>query len=86
MKMTDINLDTSSAVLACSEIRKLMPEDLLPYMTVLFQNSGNVTISIGRLMRPDWIRINDQVRRLGGIWVSNSSYSHWSIPYLTQTH
>ena len=79
--MKDRNPDMSNARLACSEVRKLLPEELLPYVTVLFQDSGYVTISSRGLMRPDWIRINDRVRRLGGIWVSNSKYSHWSIPY-----
>ena len=71
----------SNARLACSEVRKLLPEELLPYVTVLFQDSGYVTISSRGLIRPDWIRLNDRVRRLGGIWVSKSKYSHWSIPY-----
>ena len=84
MKMVDINQYTSSAEFACSEVLKLLPRDLLPYLTVLFQDSGYVTVSAGGLMRRDWIRINDQVRRLGGIWVSNSRYSHWSIPFSTR--
>lgn len=86
MKLANINQNKSSAVFACSEVRKLLPKDLLPYVTVLFQDSGYVTVGASGLMRCDWIRINDQVRRLGGIWVSNSRYSHWSIPFSAHTH
>ena len=86
MKMADINQDANSVVFACSEVMKLLPKDLLPYLTVLFQDSGYVTISTGGLMRRDWIRINNRVRRLGGIWVSNSRYSRWSTPFSARVH
>jgi len=86
MKLTDINPDENSAMFACSEVRKLLPNDLLPYVTVLFQDSGYVTVCPRQLVRPDWIRMNDQVRRLGGIWVSNRNHSHWSIPFSTYAH
>lgn len=86
MKMADINQDASSAVFACSEVMKLLPWDLLPYLTVLVQDSGYVTISAGGLMRRDWIRVNERVRRLGGIWISNSRFSHWSIPFSARVH
>jgi hypothetical protein len=79
-------LETSDARFACSEIKKILPADLLPYLTVVFQDSGYVTVSSMGLMRPDWIKVNDQVRRLGGIWVSNSRHSHWSIPFKAHAH
>ena len=55
----------------CSKARKLLPEELLTFVTVLFQDSGYFTVSSRDLIRPDWIIINNQVKRLGGIKVSN---------------
>jgi hypothetical protein len=86
MKWEDLILEMSDAGFACSKVKKLLPKDLLPYLTVLFQDSGYVTISSTGLLRSDWIKVNDQVRRMGGIWVSNSSYSHWSIPFKAHAH
>jgi len=86
MKPVDINSDKSDANFACSEVRKLLPKDLLPYVTILFQDSGNVTVCPRQLERSDWIRMNDKVRQLGGIWISNRKHSHWSIPFSNQTH
>ena len=86
MKPVDKNSDKNDAKFACSEVRKLLPKDLLPYVTVLFQDSGYVTVCPRQLERTDWIRINDQVIRLGGIWVSNQKHSHWSIPFSNQAH
>ncbi len=70
-----------SSEFACAKVRKHLPPDLLSQVTVLFQDSGYVTISPIRLIRPDWLRINAKVRRMGGSWVSNKRYSHWSIPF-----
>ena len=86
MKQLDINSDKNDAKYACSEVRKLLPKDLLPYVTVLFHNSGYVSVCPRQLERSDWIRMNDKVRRLGGIWISNQKHSHWSIPFSNQTH
>jgi hypothetical protein len=86
MKPVDINSEKDVAKFACSEVRKLLPKDLLPYVTVLFQDSGYVTVCPRQLERSDWIRINDQIGRLGGIWVSNRKHSHWSIPFSYHTH
>ena len=86
MKQANIESDKSTLWFACSEVRKLLPIDLLPYVTVLLQDSGYVTIKPERLIRSDWIRINDHVRRMGGIWISNSKHSHWSIPFSVEKH
>jgi len=84
MKAVELNSDKDDAKFACSEVIKLLPKDLLPYVTVLFQDSGYVTICPRQLERSDWMRINDQVRRLGGIWISIRKHSHWSIPFFFQ--
>lgn len=86
MKQVNINSDKTDANFACSEVRNLLPRDLLPYVVVLFQDSGYVTVCPRQLERTDWIRMNDQVRRLGGIWISNQKHSHWSIPFSNQAH
>src|SRR4030042_4256965 len=60
-----------------AEEQKHLPQDLLPKVTVLLQGSGYVTISPRALTRPDWRRIDEKVRRLGGLWVSNERHNHW---------
>jgi hypothetical protein len=62
------------------EVEKLMPEDLLTEVTVLFQDSGYVTVSPRELTKSDWFRINESVKQLGGVWISNDRFSYWSIP------
>ena len=86
MKFENITPDKNDAKFACSEVRKLLPKDLLPNVTVILQDSGYVTVCPRQLERSDWIRINDQIGRLGGIWVSNRKHSHWSIPFSFHTH
>ena len=74
-------LDKHNSSIACAEIRKNIPRDLLPFITVLLQDSGYVTISPLELTRPDWDRLNKKINRMAGIWVSGSRSGHWSIPY-----
>ena len=74
-------LDKHNSSTACAEIRKNIPRDLLPFITVLLQDSGYVTISPIELTRPDWDRLNEKINRMGGIWVSGHRSGHWSIPY-----
>ena len=57
-----------------------LPQDLLPQVTVLIQDSGTVSISPKRLTRSDWGRINDKVKEMGGVWVSHGEFNHWKIP------
>jgi len=64
-----------------AEFLKYLPQDLLPKVTVLLQYSGYVTVKPTRLTRSDWSRLNKIVRQMGGIWISNNRFSHWSIPY-----
>jgi len=66
---------------ACAEVRNHLPQDLLPLVTVLFQGSGYVSISPRDLSRLDWRRLNEKVRQMGGLWISNDRFSHWSIPF-----
>ena len=75
------NQDECSSRFACSEVRKHLPQDLLPQVTVLFQGSGYVTISPRGLSGHDWRNVNEQVKKMGGIWLSNRRFSHWSIPF-----
>lgn len=63
-----------------AEVVKYLPSDLLPKVTILLQGSGYVTIKPTWLDRTDWGRFNDRIKRLGGLWISNYRYSHWSIP------
>ena len=76
-----IQKDEPSSRFACIEVQKYLPRDLLPKVTVLLQDSGYVTISPRVLTRPDWHRIDEKVRQMGGLWVSNERYNHWSIPF-----
>jgi hypothetical protein len=76
-----IRKDEPSSRFACAEVQKNLPQDLLPKVTVLLQHSGYVTISPRVLTRADWNRINEKVRLMGGLWVSNERYNHWSIPF-----
>ena len=62
-------------------MEKFLPVDLLTEVTVLLQDSGYVTISPRELTKPDWLRINESVKEMGGVWVSNDRFSHWSIPF-----
>jgi len=75
------NQDELSPRFACAEVQKHLPQDLLPQVTVLLQDSGYVTISPRVLTRLDWLRIDEKVRQMGGLWVSNERYNHWSIPF-----
>jgi hypothetical protein len=75
------NRDGRNSRLLCAEVQRYLPQDLLRLVTVLFQGSGYVTISPIALTRYDWRRINVAVKGMGGIWVSNQKYSHWSIPF-----
>lgn len=77
----EIRKDEPSSRFACGEVEKNLAQDLLPQLTVLLQDSGYVTISPRVLTRADWNRINKKVRQMGGIWVSNERYNHWSIPF-----
>lgn len=81
MKPGDIASEKNDAKYACSEVRKLLPKDLLPFVTILFHETGYVTICPKQLMQSDWIRMNNKVKQLGGIWISNQKQSHWSIPF-----
>ena len=65
----------------CAQVKKYLPPDLQPKVTILLQDSGYVTISPRVLSRPDWRRLNESIKQLGGIWVSNGRFSHWSIPF-----
>ena len=67
--------------LACAEVQKHLPQDLLSSVTTLLQDSGYVTIKPRDLSRLDWRRINDKVKQMGGLWISNDRFSHWSIPF-----
>ena len=79
--MIEKNQDERSSRFACAEVRKHLPQDLLPQVTVLLQDSGYVTISPRELSRLDWRNMNEKVKQMGGLWVSNDRYSHWSIPF-----
>lgn len=74
-----------SSRLARTEVEKHVPRDLLLKATVLLQDTGYITISPRDLARSDWRRLNEKVKRMGGLWISNNRFSHWSIPFTRTT-
>jgi hypothetical protein len=62
------------------EVLKYLPNDLLTEITILLQDPGYVTIRPIKLARVDWRRLDRSVKKMGGKWVSNVRFSHWSIP------
>jgi hypothetical protein len=64
-----------------TEMQKHLPEDLLPNVTILLQDTGYVTISPIKLSRYDWRRFNEKVKQMGGLWTFDSWCAHWSIPW-----
>ncbi|MGD0802788.1 MAG: hypothetical protein ABSA11_01790 [Candidatus Bathyarchaeia archaeon] len=63
-----------------SDVIKYLPNDLLIGITILLQDTGYITIRPIKLARMDWSRLDRSVKKMGGIWVSSTSLSHWSIP------
>ncbi|MBN1683567.1 hypothetical protein JW865_08465 [Candidatus Bathyarchaeota archaeon] len=63
------------------EVKSYLPQDLMTKVTVLMQKSGYITVKPQRLTRSEWSRFNKKVKQIGGFWVSNDRFSHWSIPY-----
>jgi len=64
-----------------TEMQRHLPEDLLPKVTILLQDTGYVTISPIELTRYEWRRFNEKVRQMGGLWTFDYSRAHWSIPW-----
>jgi hypothetical protein len=64
-----------------AEMQKHLPEDLLPKVTILLQDSGYVTISPVVLNRYEWRRFNEKVKQMGGLWLFDGGRAHWSIPW-----
>jgi len=64
-----------------TEMQKHLPEELLPKVTILLQDSSYVTISPIELTRPEWRRFNEKVKQMGGLWILDGARAHWSIPW-----
>jgi len=64
-----------------TEMQKHLPEDLLPKVTILLQDSGYVTVSPIVLTRYEWRRFNEKVKQMGGLWMFDGGRAHWSIPW-----
>ena len=64
-----------------TEMKKHLPEDLLPKVTILLQDTGYVTISPIELTRYEWRRFNEKVKQMGGLWIFDGAHTHWSIPW-----
>jgi len=64
-----------------TEMKKHLPEDLLPKVTILLQDTGYVTISPIELTRYEWRRFNEKVKQMGGLWIFDRTCAHWSIPW-----
>ena len=76
----NINQYKHTSRVASAKVKKHLPQDLLPQVTVVLQDSGYVTISSRSLTRPDWHRIDEKVRQMGGIWVSSEGNKYCRIP------
>jgi hypothetical protein len=63
------------------EMKKYLPENLLPKVTILLQDTGYVTISPIELTRYEWRQFNEKVKQMGGIWMFDGARAHWSIPW-----
>jgi hypothetical protein len=63
------------------ELKKHLPVDLLPKVTILLQDTGYVTISPIELNGDEWRRFNVKVKQMGGLWTFDYSRAHWSIPW-----
>jgi hypothetical protein len=63
-----------------SEVLSFLPSDLLTGITILLQDSGYISIRPIKLARADWYRLDRSVKKMGGVWVRNVGFSHWSIP------
>lgn len=70
----------SASILMRTEVSKYLPQDLLSKVTIILQASGYATLMLTQFTRRDWVRLNERVIRMGGLWISNSRFSHWSIP------
>ena len=64
-----------------TEVHKHLPEDLLPKVTILLQDTGYVTISPIELTGFDWRRFHEKVKQMGGLWILDGARAHWSIPW-----
>lgn len=64
-----------------TEVKKCLPPELISKLTILLQESGYITIKPKKMDKDDWIMINDLVKQMGGLWISEGRLSHWSIPY-----
>jgi hypothetical protein len=63
------------------EMKRHLPEDLLPKVTILLQDSGYVTISPIKLTKYEWHQFNEKVKQMGGLWNFDGARAHWSIPW-----
>jgi len=68
--------------LVFSEVLSYLPKDLLTGITILLQDTGYVTIRPINMARSDWYRLDRSVKKMGGIWVRDAGFRHWSIPRL----
>jgi hypothetical protein len=64
-----------------TEMKKYLPENLLPKVTILLQDTGYVTISPIELTRYEWRQFNERVKQMGGLWLWDGARAHWSIPW-----
>jgi len=62
-------------------VQKHLPEDLLPKVTILLQDTGYVTISPIELTKYEWRQFNEKVKQMGGLWIFDGARAHWSIPW-----
>jgi len=63
------------------EMKRHLPRDLLPKVTILLQDSGYVTIKPIKLTKPEWRRFNEKVKQMGGLWIFDGARAHWSVPW-----
>jgi hypothetical protein len=63
-----------------SDVLSYLPSDLLTGITILLQDTGYVTIKPIKMARSDWYRLDRSVKKMGGTWIREAGFSHWSIP------
>lgn len=61
-------------------VRDVLPPDLLPKLTTVLQSGGAVTITAEWFPRPDWTRVDDVVKSMGGVWIRDGKMSRWEVP------
>ena len=61
-------------------IRDVLPEDVLPKLTLVRQVDGFVTITATWLGKGAFEAVTQAVKSMGGTWISAGKESRWEVP------